>query len=125
MITFVDGPAKGVQLELARTPIVLRVVRGRVWDALDQVDDVVRAGEQVFVYRLVGEASVYHISCRPRSRSRWVYKAKYEFLDPQPAFDQIRTTAAWRQWCETVRDAMMEAWKASCSPQEACDGHQD
>lgn len=113
MIAFIDGPAKGISLELARTPILLRV------------DDVVKKGEQIVVYRLVGMPSSYHVSCRPRSQSRWVHNATYQVVDPQPADDQVRSNAAWRRWCETVRDAMMEAWKASCSPQEACDGHQD
>ena len=51
---FIDGPAKGVVLDLERTPHYLRVVHDSEtwqWDALDQLDDEPKPTETIFVYR--------------------------------------------------------------------------
>lgn len=52
--TFLDGPAQGVTLRLARAPMVLRVVQasdGEI-DALDMRDDTPRPHERVYLYIL-------------------------------------------------------------------------
>lgn len=98
MTTFLDGPAAGVALTIRRTPRLLRVVRswtGR-WDALDQLGDEPKPWEEITVYRLVG---VTGIACRRSGRGRGCFPmATYRVVEPQPAADQVRDTAAWREW---------------------------
>lgn len=101
MIEFLDGPARGVVLELRRIPTLLRVVQqGKEFDALDQLDDEPRVGEKITVYRRVKQGRV-HICNRGRGkRSGWYFTASYRVLQRQPADDQVRTTEAWRQWAD-------------------------
>lgn len=55
MFSFLDGPAKGSSLNLARAPVFLSVVidsRGGKIDALDQLNDTPHPCEPIYVYRL-------------------------------------------------------------------------
>lgn len=101
MTEFLDGPAQGTVLELGRAPRLLRAVRSPngTWDALDQIDDEPNASERIVVYYLVSEPIRCHISCRPRSQSRWYESGKYRWLLDQPDDASIRTTEAWQAWC--------------------------
>jgi hypothetical protein len=102
MITFRDGPAAGVELMLRRAPTYLRVVRGRTgnWDALDQIDDTPTKGETIFVYRITGTRSHYHLCARGRGKkaSGYYARADYVFVPEQPADAELRETEAWRAW---------------------------
>lgn len=100
MTTFEDGPAKGQNLALKRSPMFLRVVTDCAgkWDALDQPDDSPRREEMVFVYRLSGEPGWCHIN-RGRRGSGFYPIAIYHYVKPQP--DQgVRELADWIKWCK-------------------------
>jgi hypothetical protein len=113
MITFIDGPAQGVQLNLRRAPIMLRVVQSaRAWDALDQPDDDPRRGEQVHVYIQVGPTQTYHMKCAKRSASGWYTNASYRHFPDQPAAEHVSSAAAWAIWCDTNRLALLDIKKA-------------
>lgn len=102
MVQFLDGPAQGVRLMLARAPIYLRVVRNHVgeWNALDQPDDTPEAGEAIFAYRRVGEAGSLHLDRRNKRGRRvgeWYQTGEYRVLE-QPDDATLRDTEAWRAW---------------------------
>lgn len=108
MIKFLDGPAAGVTLMLARAPVFLRVVRspGGKWDALDQLDDAPRPREEIHVYRVVGTPTSMHVSYRGSGGRRaggWFYHGEYAYVPEQPADGEVRETAAWRAWTEAQR----------------------
>lgn len=105
MIEFMDGPAEGVTLQLRRMPILLRVTRKpsrckAEWDALDQLEDQPDPAEEIFVYRRRDDLpqSKYHLLRSPRKLSGWYWSGTYSLFLPQPADDQVRTTAAWQEW---------------------------
>ena len=111
MIQFTGGPAGGQTLALGRAPVLLRVVvgpRGKL-DALDQLDDEPREDERIHVYRLASSVTVMRVSRRPRSQSGWFVVAKYRLLEPQPLDMQVRERAAWNEWCDSVREAVLSA----------------
>lgn len=101
MITFEDGPAAGVVLDLVRAPVYLRVVvdrrTGEV-DALDQVGESPRMGEDVHVYRRVGQAERYHLKCSKPAKSGYRSKAHYQLHDEQPADQVARDRKSWEEW---------------------------
>lgn len=100
MITFLDGPAAGVKLSLQRPPILLRVVRDPKtgeWDAIDQLGDRPRAGEEITVYRRRDDLLVIRAS---RLACVYVATASYNVNPIQPTDAQVRNTAAWREWAE-------------------------
>ena len=105
MSNFLNGPAAGNTLSLGRSPYFLRAVRdtGGKWDALDQLDDVPAANEEIFVYRLASEPMVAHIDGRdPKTGKRfgrWMSIADYVLHDVQPDDHSARNKAAWQQWC--------------------------
>jgi hypothetical protein len=102
VIRFLDGPAAGQVLELRRVPLLLRVVRNRMkntWDALDQLDDTPKEREEIFVYLRSGQVQKIHIKADCRGGgSRWVWIADYVHLIDQPTDAQLRETEAWRAW---------------------------
>lgn len=101
MITFRDGPAAGQTLMLKRTPLLLRVVQSKrgEWDALDQLDDVPRAGETITVYRIHPETvSRYHVRACRRSGSGFYFRGEYSLFAKQPTDEEARSTAAWQAW---------------------------
>ncbi|MGL4462268.1 MAG: hypothetical protein ACRDD1_04090 [Planctomycetia bacterium] len=106
MTTFVDGPAKGVVLELNRLPKLLRVVRNSAggWDALDQLDDVAKPDEKIFVYRRCTPVTKVHFlfaKKRNGSRGEWVRYADYRHTDLLVSnTNRFRDNTQWRAWAE-------------------------
>jgi hypothetical protein len=104
VVTFLDGPAVGVQLQLRRIPLYLRVVHSgqRTWDALDQLDDEPKRNETIYVYRRDErqQPTKYHLCFRSRNkRASGVYwTCDYRFVAEQPADELVRSTEAWRAW---------------------------
>lgn len=115
MHTFVDGPAKGKVLNCTRTPIMLRVTEtseGTI-DALDQPDDLARSDEKIHVYRLAGPPGFVHVDYRGeggRRCGRNFQIGAYELLPEQPADEDVRSTAAWRAWCDANKERVMPDW---------------
>jgi len=102
MITFKDGPAAGVSLQLRRAPLFLRVVidkkTGEV-DALDQINDRPRLGEEIHAYRRVTNATKYHLrACI--DGSGWYSSASYRHHDEQPADHVGRDRGSWQHWTQ-------------------------
>jgi len=104
MTTFEDGPAKGVVLMLHRSPRFLRITvrpmpgtgKPFPWDALDQLDDTPTPDETLHVYERTDTGAVIHrrgtYGCLP--------VASYRYVADQPADADMRTTEAWRRWCQ-------------------------
>lgn len=100
MTSFLDGPAKGQHLTLARAPYFLRVVRaGKKWDALDQFADEPSPGEEIFAYSLVGDPGMVHMDFRNPRRGVWFTIANYMLVSAQPPDAEMRDNALWREWC--------------------------
>lgn len=101
MITFDDGPAAGVVLQLERAPLFIRVVidrhTGEV-DALDQLEDQPRLGEAIHAYRRVGQVDRYHVRAARKSESGYVLQAHYQQHEEQPADHIGRDRASWQHW---------------------------
>ncbi len=108
MISFLDGPAAGRTLAPKRAPAYLRVVHGKEgWDALDQLEDEPRPGEELFAYCLVSRPTAYHLLCgrgRRGNASGWYWNAEYRVVDPQPDQATLANTDKWRAWA-TVQKA--------------------
>lgn len=102
MTTFQDGPAAGKVLDLARAPLLLRVViddAGTV-DALDQLSDSPRVGEKVYVYRLVSNDGSVHV-CGTKNGRRWgatLQRTVYRLHEQQPDDKAARWTTDWQRW---------------------------
>jgi hypothetical protein len=103
MIHFVDGPAEGTRLNLARAPYFLRVViqpLGAV-DALDQLDDEPLPGESIHVYRMVGEPSFVIACSRGKNGGcRRMTIAEYRLHECQPEHAVARDREQWSRWAE-------------------------
>lgn len=110
MIRFLDGPAVGVTLVLRRTPIFLRVVRGRggKWDGLDQPDDDPGPTETVYVYALHEHQGGWWWKCQPASEGGWLPNAAYRFFAEQPTDEIVRDGARWREWAEEQRERLRQ-----------------
>ena len=113
---FSNGPAGGECLNLARAPIMLRVVidpDGKI-DALDQPEDSVRPGEAVHVYMLARASNVAFVDgVRGGRRHGWreVMSHYVHFAEPVPA-EITNDNARWAAWCAAEEDrlrAMHEA----------------
>lgn len=112
MIRFLDGPAAGVALALARTPLFLRVVQspGGKWDALDQLSDSPHPRETIHVYRLEALQGFAHMDLRDKAgRRRGVNTAigSYLFVET-PEDHAVRENPKWAAWV-AVR-AKAEGW---------------
>lgn len=114
MARFMYGPATGVTIELQRAPIVLRAVRDSTgkWDALDQVDDEAREGEEIFLYMIVPDTIVsIHVCRRGRGqRSGWLQDAEYVFFEPQPIGNELKSNLDWAKWCDQHRNEVYERY---------------
>lgn len=103
MIRFIDGPAVGHPLLLARAPLYLRVVidavEGTV-DALDQLTDEASPCEVILAYRRRGKAGSCHVCfSTPRGRrGAWYATGDYEMVPDQPPDEVMRDNESWRQW---------------------------
>lgn len=106
MTTFLDGPAKGVTLELGRAPLFLRVVQNTktaAWDALDQLDDKPSLEEIVHVYRLLGEPAQCFIDYRGkggRREGRRSVVAEYKLYVFRLDQAILRDNLKWAEWAE-------------------------
>jgi hypothetical protein len=119
MITFLDGPAEGVTLQLRRAPLLLRVVQSQAgaWDALDQLVDEPKARETICVYyRASGIRSYFSCSRSHRSQSGLFLTADYRHFEHQPADDVMRDTAAWQRWA--AENAATIEWRLKSKPAE-------
>lgn len=104
MTTFQDGPAHGVTLRLRRAPYFLRVTYdGKDYDGLDQLADVAKPEETIYVYRITALPTWSHIRATKGGGTYW--SGNYEFVCPQPADAILRDNAAWVKWVsEQVED---------------------
>ncbi len=114
-VSFVGGPADGVELELSRAPMFMRIVinggvqrqldgtlpEGAV-DALDLIGDMPRDGELVDVYELVWANAPTHWHGQTQGGRRtggmWV-SAQYMHRDDVDAVALgLGDNVAWREW---------------------------
>ena len=112
MTRLLDGPAAGVELSLRRAPWLLRVVHDPdgEWDALDQLGDEPSPRERIFVYYRATAPTQVHVDYVRGKRSAWYEFADYRVLPEQPEDEIVRSTEAWRAWCEGPgREALRHA----------------
>lgn len=107
MSRFLDGPARGVDLELRRAPLLLRVTRSPSgdWDALDQLDDEPKPDEIIYVYRREGEPTRAMVDwCDKGGRRRGGCRefADYQYVADAPVDAVLRNTDRWRDWAMTA-----------------------
>lgn len=109
------GPANGKTLEIARTPIILRVTvteAGEV-DCLNDPDDVARLGESLYVYRLRDNPTRGIMCSRGRGGRGCVPFADgdYEWLEALvPGDSVLRDNRKWAAWCGANIERLMPAW---------------
>lgn len=116
MTKFVDGPADGQTLMLKRQPLFLRVVRDGAgkWDALDQLHDSPRHGEEAFVYVHVADDGCVFV--RPGGMYR---TTRYALFPQQPSQAVLRDTVAWRGFTAVNYDEAVrfrETWQQENRP---------
>ena len=107
MLKLVDGPAEGAYA-VKRAPLYLRAIhntRTGERDVLDQLDDTPADHEEVWVYKLRGEAGMVHLnfgSSRSRGgggqRTGFYATGDYYHVADAPT-TELRDTEAWRRWC--------------------------
>jgi hypothetical protein len=102
MIQFIDGPAAGIELTFARTPIFLRVVqdsRGS-WDVLDQLDDVPKPDETIHVYLIAGKPlRGFWDGTKGGKRTGGIFVfGEYRHFADQPDDATARDTDRWKAW---------------------------
>ena len=117
-VALAAGPTRlGPTLSLKRAPTYLRFVYFEgdwsTLDALDQLDDEPQPGETIVVGRIEvrGRWHVDRIVNRKRV-GEWYGDVRYQVVDPQPADDVVRDTAAWRAWCLAEQAREREATQA-------------
>ena len=101
MVSFGDGPAKGVRLACRRAPFFLRVCRSRrtgIWDACDQIADCPAADEEVHVYALE-EPPTSAFVCTRKAGGGPQQIGRYRVAMERPSDDVVRDNAAWASWC--------------------------
>ncbi len=104
MTTFEDGPAKGTTLLLRRTPIFLRVTEeGGKFDALNELKDVARTGEKLFVYKMSKNRGTCHINASG-GRGGFYSMVTYKLIEPQPLDLDIRANKDWAAWVVANKD---------------------
>lgn len=116
ILTFQDGPASvGVAVKLGRCPLFLRVAVDAAGEmrGLDAINSEPAAGEVLHVYERIepsaavkkGAFDLSDIGSRTLPNGccvvyRWMNPEK---TDPPMRDEFIRTTEAWRSWCEAQR----------------------
>jgi hypothetical protein len=106
-VSFADGPAEGVSLELQRAPRFMRVVVGSgmdgQWDALDQIDDSPEPDELIHVYvKQPGEGMLHLDMVNKKTRrreGRSYITVSYELSADQPDDATARNKERWQAWC--------------------------
>lgn len=111
MITFIDGPAAGTQLQLHRAPFLLRAVFSTEWDALDQLDDEAADDETIVVYERCAKAQMVHFN-----PGGWYSTADYRVFADPPEDKYVRTTRAWQTWCKENDDAIRRRTTEAAKP---------
>lgn len=110
---FLDGPAAGTVLDLARAPQFLRVVispAGAV-DALDLLDDQPQEGERILAYRLASQVQRGIVCSRGLVEGRcrrWV-AAEYRLHGVQPDELVARENDLWSLWAMSQAANLKEA----------------
>ncbi len=103
MIKLVDGPAEGAYA-VKRAPLYLRAILNTNTgekDVLDQLDDRPDDFEEMWVYKLEGEAGRVHLnfgSGRGGQRTGFYATGDYHHVPDAPTAE-LRDTEAWRRWC--------------------------
>lgn len=99
MTTFQDGPAHGAKLMLRRSPYFLRVTyNGKDYDALDQLADVAKPEETIYLYRITALPGWCHIRASKPEASGTFSMGNYAYVSPQPDDAILRDNEAWRKW---------------------------
>ena len=111
MTTFTNGPAKGASLELARSPLFLRVAQSTSgdWDALDLIADTPKLDERIVVYRRAEKPSsvcLDYTDKQGRRRGKIIAWAKYALHDVQPDDATARSNGSWQAWCVEQQKAI-------------------
>jgi hypothetical protein len=105
MVTFFDGPAKGAELTLRRTPLFLRVVIGTnaVIDALDMPEDEPTSEEKVYAYRVVDGTLISGFMCGSKKGCIQFKSAMYRLCNIQPEESILRNRKLWEKWVEEIQ----------------------
>jgi hypothetical protein len=102
VIKLVDGPAEGAYA-VKRAPLYLRAILNTLTgekDVLDQLTDRPDDFEEVWVYKLEGEAGMVHLnfgSGRGGHRTGFYATGTYHHL-PDVVGGELRSEMAWRTW---------------------------
>ena len=114
MITFRDGPAAGVRLQVRLAPMFLRAVSPtrarREWDALDQPGDEPRRGEMCFVYVLNAMPTRYFMRCTPPSAGGAFMSGEYVYLREFVPQGAMRDNESWREWLRANEQRLLPEW---------------
>lgn len=98
MTRFQDGPAKGQNLMLHRSPKFLRVTEEEgVFDALDEPNDIPRPAEKLYAYERVKNEGMVHIN-RGRKGGGFYPVSEYRMIANQPSEEVMRSNVAWNDW---------------------------
>lgn len=121
MIRFLDGPAAGVELQLRRAPLILRVVfnsRTKEWDALDQEHDRAKPHEQIFLYRGSSRPTPMLIRCSRPSRGGLYWTAEYRLWPAQPTDLELRDENEFNRWVLHNKEKLLEGatWMSESRP---------
>jgi hypothetical protein len=105
MVTFFDGPAKGAELTLRRTPVFLRAVisaAGKV-DALDMPEDDPAPFEDIYAYRIVDGTKISGFICGNKELGCIHFNsAVYRLCKTQPEESILQSRKLWMKWVEEV-----------------------
>lgn len=97
MIELKGGPCEGSYM-VKRAPVYLRAVvdgEGKK-DVLDLVEDTAKDEEQLFIYKLEGEAGVVHLNFGG-GKGGWYALGTYHYL-PDIEGEPLRNNSEWQKW---------------------------
>jgi hypothetical protein len=82
-----------------RAPVFLRAVKNGKGetDVLDQLDDMPKKTEKIYIYKRVGGFTDIHVLMSPRSKSGWYVLANYNWIQEIDG-EQYRDNATWQLW---------------------------
>lgn len=105
MITFIDGPAKGQTMDLARVPFYLRATHSesRGWKALEYPGDTPCPDESLHLYYFFKDTGAVHLDYRDRRTgqrsAKTVRCADYRLCPVQPGDAILRDYTRFHAWC--------------------------
>ena len=113
MLNLQDGPVKGVYY-CKRAPVFLRAVidTNGDKDCLDQINDLPKPTEKVYVYQLQGEAGWMHIQARGKGGkglSGFYATGDYKHL-PDVEGEALRDNSAWQEWAIRQMNDGKDGW---------------